>query len=155
MKASEQNRAIINTRVFNAARETVFEAWSDPEQLAQWWGPNGFTNTFHEFDFKPEGIWKFTMHSPDGKDFVNTSVFEIIEKPERIVFQHLLPMHKFQLTATFESLGNKTKLTFHQLFETAEECEKVKKFVEVANEQNLDRLEAVVLNKPIKKIKIV
>lgn len=143
---NESNRAITNIRVFNAPREVVFNAWADPEQLMQWWGPNGFTNTFHEFDFKPDGTWKFTMHSPEGQDFLNTCIFEKIEKPERIVFQHLLPMHKFQLTATFEVLEGKTKLTFHQVFETVEECERIKKYVVEANEQNLDRLEKVLSN---------
>jgi uncharacterized protein YndB with AHSA1/START domain len=131
--------------------EILFEAWSNPEKLAQWWGPKGFTNTFHEFDFKSGGTWKFTMHSQDGKDFVNTCVFETIEKSSRIVFKHLLPVHVFWLTATFESVGDKTKLTFHQLFETVEECQRIKKFVEVANEQNLDRLEAVISKNPIEK----
>jgi uncharacterized protein YndB with AHSA1/START domain len=141
---NEQNRSIINTRVFNVSREVLFNAWANPELLSTWWGPQGFTNTFHEFDFKPGGIWKFMMHSPDGKDFVNTCVFETIEKPIRIVFKHLLPVHIFWLTATFENTDNKTKLTFHQLFETVEECQHIKKFVEVANEQNLDRLESVI-----------
>jgi uncharacterized protein YndB with AHSA1/START domain len=152
MESNQQNRGVIHIRVFNAPREIVFNAWADPVQLAQWWGPKGFTNTFHEFNFKPGGTWKFTMHSPEGQDFLNTCVFEKIEMPERIVFQHLLPMHKFQLTATFEVLGDKTKLTFHQLFETVEECERIKKYVVEANEQNLDRLEKVLSNNLIKKI---
>jgi uncharacterized protein YndB with AHSA1/START domain len=147
----QQNRVIVNTRVIDAPTEIVFNAWANPEQLAQWWGPKDFTNTFHEFDFKPEGIWKFTMHSPDGQDFLNTCIFEMIEKPNRIVFKHLLPVHVFWLTATFEDVGGKTKLIFHQLFETAEECERIKKFVEIANEQNLDRLEEVVSKNLIKK----
>jgi uncharacterized protein YndB with AHSA1/START domain len=103
-KDNEKDREIVNVRVFNAPRELLFNAWADPEQLKQWWGPNGFTNTFHEFDFRPGGTWKFTMHSPEGEDFLNTCIFEKIEKPARIVFRHLLPMHKFQLTATLKSL---------------------------------------------------
>lgn len=150
-KNNEKDREIVNVRVFNAPREMLFKAWADPVQLAQWWGPKGFTNTFHEFDFKPGGTWKFTMHSPDGQDYPNTCVFEKIEKPDRLVIQHLLPMHKFQLTATFENTGGKTKLTFHQLFETVEECERIKKYVFEANEQNLDRLEKVISNNLIKK----
>ena len=142
-----ESRAIINVRVFNVSRDTVFNAWADPMLLAQWWGPAGFTNTFHEFEFKPGGTWKFTMHAPDGNNFHNTSVFEQIVKPERIVFQHLLPMHKFQLTATFEDVDGRTKLTFHQLFETVEECERIRPFVTEANEQNLDGLQHVISTK--------
>lgn len=107
MKANEENRAVINTRVFNVPPEILFEAWADPLKLAQWWGPKGFTNTFHEFNFSTGGTWKYTMHSPDGQDFLNTCVFETIEQPTRIVFKHLLPMHVFWLTATFEMLAVK------------------------------------------------
>jgi uncharacterized protein YndB with AHSA1/START domain len=144
VKNDQQNRSIVNVRVFDAPREVVFQAWSDPIQLGKWWGPKGFTNTIHHFDFKPGGTWKFTMHSPDGEEFLNTCVFETIERPERIILKHLLPVHVFWLTATFEDVGGKTKLTFHQLFETVEECDRIKIFVEEANEQNLDRLEQVI-----------
>lgn len=144
METSEQNREIVNIRVFQAVPEIVFNAWADPELLAQWWGPKDFRNTFHQFDFKVGGTWKYTMHSPDGKDFANTSIFEEIVEHKRIVFKHLLPVHVFWLTATFDNVDGNTKLTFRQLFETAEECNRIKKFVEEANEQNLDRLEAVI-----------
>lgn len=137
-------REIVNTRFFDVSREVLFNAWADPALLAQWWGPQGFTNTFHEFDFKPGGTWKFTMHSPEGADFLNTCIFEEIVKSERIVFKHLLPVHVFHLIATFENAGSKTKLIFRQVFETVEECERIKKFVTEANEQNLDRLQKVV-----------
>jgi len=141
--ANEAAREIINTRVFHFPPEAVFTAWSNPELLAQWWGPKGFTNTFHVFEFKPGGDWKFIMHGPNGKDFDNESVFDSIEPPNRIVFTHLRTMHKFQVTATFEDLGNKTKLIFRMLFDTVEECDKVKTYAPEANEQNFDRLEKV------------
>jgi uncharacterized protein YndB with AHSA1/START domain len=138
-------REIVNTRTFNVSREVLFNSWEDPELLAQWWGPNGFTNTFHDFEFRPGGTWKFTMHAPNGADFYNTSIFKEIVKPERIVFLHLLPVHEFLLTAVFEDLGDKAKLTFRQLFDTVEEVHRFGKFITEANEQNLDRLEALVL----------
>jgi uncharacterized protein YndB with AHSA1/START domain len=141
---SMESRAVVNVRIFDTTCEKLFNAWAEPELLSQWWGPKGFTNTFHEFDFRPGGIWKLTMHASNGADYHNTSVFEEIVRPHRIVLQHLLPVHKFQLTATFEALDDKVKLTFYQLFETVEECERIKKFVTEANEQNLDRLEAVI-----------
>jgi uncharacterized protein YndB with AHSA1/START domain len=151
MISLDKDKEIINTRIFNLPYEVVFDAWANPELLAQWWGPKGFTNTFHEFDFRPGGTWKFTMHSPDGQGFVNTCIFEEIIKPERIVFKHLLPVHIFWLTATFEKVNGSTKLTFRQLFETAEECNHIKEFVIQANEQNLDRLETVIYNNLNKK----
>lgn len=137
---------IINTRIFNTTREILFSAWTDPAQLAQWWGPRGFTNTFHTFELRPGGRWDFTMHDPEGRDFPNHCVFLEIIKPKRIVFKHLLPVHEFILTATFEDLGEKTRLTFYQRFETAEEVARLKSFIVNANEQNLDRLEALITN---------
>jgi uncharacterized protein YndB with AHSA1/START domain len=148
---NSSSREIISTRVFDFPRESVFHAWSNPVLLAQWWGPNGFSNTFHEFDFAPVGKWKLTMHGPDGTDYPNESVFEEIIEPEKIVFIHLRPMHKFQVTATFENSGERTKLVFRMLFDSPEECEKVKSYVLEANEQNFDRLEKVLTENPITK----
>lgn len=135
------DREVVTTRLINAPRELVFEFWTNPDHIKNWWGPNGFTNTIYKMDVRPGGNWEFVMHGPDGIDYNNKSVFVEIIKPERIVFQHLKPIHKFQVTATFEGLGDKTKLTFRMLFESAAECEKVKVYVVDANEQNFDRLE--------------
>lgn len=135
------DREVVTTRLINAPRELVFEFWTNPDHIKNWWGPNGFTNTIYKMDVRPGGNWEFVMHGPDGIDYNNKSVFVEIIEPERIVFQHLMPMHKFQVTATFEGLGDKTKLTFRMLFESAAECEKVKVYVVDANEQNFDRLE--------------
>ncbi len=134
------DREIVSTRVFDSPRELVWKAWTDPNHLKEWWGPNGFTNTFHEFDLRPGGAWKFTMHAPNGKDFHNESIFSEILKPERIVFQHLKPMHQFQAIAALDNQAGKTKVTFKMLFETAEECVVVRKYVAAANEENFDRL---------------
>jgi len=136
------DREIVTTRVLNAPRDRAFKAWTDPRILAQWWGPKGFTNTFHEFELKPGGNWRFTMHGPNGIDYRNRSVFAEIVEPERIVFDHLKPMHRFRTTVTFEDLGAQTKLVWRMLFASAGECDKVKAFVPAANEENLDRIEA-------------
>jgi uncharacterized protein YndB with AHSA1/START domain len=131
----------VTTRIFDAPRDLVFEAWTTPEHLSQWWGPKGFTNTFQEFDMRPGGTWQFIMHGPDGVDYQNKSVFVEIVKPERIVFQHVSGP-KFQVTATFEDLDGKTRLTFRMLFETATEFDKVKTYAVEGNEQTFARLEA-------------
>jgi uncharacterized protein YndB with AHSA1/START domain len=133
-------REIVSTRVFDAPRERVFEAWTDPDQLVRWWGPKGFTNTFHEFDAKPGGAWRFVMHGPDGGSYENESVFVEVVRPERIVFRHV-SAPQFQATATFADQAGKTKLSWRMLFGSVAECEKVKRFAVEANEQNLDRLE--------------
>ena len=135
------DREIVTTRVFDWPREHVFRAWSDPDHLARWWGPKGFSNTFHEFDMRPGGLWRFVMHGPNGVDYPNKSVFVEIVKPERIVFEHVSGP-TFQVTATFTELSGQTTLTFRMLFETAADCDKVKGFAVEANEQNFDRLEA-------------
>ena len=139
MAASD--REIVTTRVLAWPRERVFRAWTEPEHLARWWGPKGFTNTFQEFDPRPGGRWQFVMHGPNGADYPNQSVFVEIVKTERIVFDHLSGP-AFQVTATFAEEAGKTRLTFRMLFETAAECDKVKGFAVGANEENLDRLEA-------------
>ena len=63
---SAADRMIVTSRVINAPRHLVFRAWTDPVSPARWWGPKGFTNTFHEFDLRPGGVWRFVMHGPDG-----------------------------------------------------------------------------------------
>jgi uncharacterized protein YndB with AHSA1/START domain len=137
------NRQIRTVRVFNAPREIVFSAWTNAHVLAKWWGSKGFTNTFHEFDLRPGGNWKFTMHSPNGGNYPNESVYVEIKEPERIILRHVSQPH-FQLTACFEEVDdNKTKLIFEQLFDTAEEYNKVKVFAVDANEENMNRLEEV------------
>jgi uncharacterized protein YndB with AHSA1/START domain len=130
------------SRVLNASRARVFGAISDPQQLAQWWGPNGFTNTFEEFDFRVGGTWRFVMHGPDGKNYRNKHTFLEIVKSERVVFDHS-SSPRFQLTVTLEDAGaGKTKITWRQRFESAEECERISKYAIAGNEQNLDRLAA-------------
>ena len=86
--ADTSDREIVISRVFDAPRERVFEAMTDPKQVVKWWGPNGFTTTIHEMDVRPGGVWRHTMHGPDGTDYPNKSVFLEVVKPERIVYKH-------------------------------------------------------------------
>ncbi len=135
------DREILSTRLLNAPRELVFKAFIDPDQLMHWWGPKGFTNTFEEFDPKPGGHWRFVMHGPDGKNYPNHSTFVEVTKPERIVFRHLdWPL--FEMTITLAEEAGKTRIHWRMLFDSAEECAKLKSFVGGANEENFDRLEA-------------
>ena len=135
-------RTIVSTRTFPFPRGRVFAAFTDPDVLKRWWGPAGFTTTFREFDFRPGGMWRFVMHGPDGTDYVNESQFLEVVDGERIVFDHLRTMHRFRMAMTFAG-RTETTLTWRQRFETAAECEKVKAFAGPANEQNFDRLAAV------------
>src|SRR6201999_1558772 len=108
------------------------------------WGPNGFTNTFHQFDFRAGGDWRFVMHGPDGTDYPNECQFVEIKEPERIVFDHVAwPI--FRATITFEVVaGGKTRVTFEQLFDAAETFEKVRPIAEPGLAQNFDRFGAYV-----------
>jgi uncharacterized protein YndB with AHSA1/START domain len=119
-------REIVATRVFDAPRELVFKMWTDPKHVAQWWGPNGFTNTIHEMDARPGGVWRFVMHGPDGRDYMNKIVFIEVVKPERLVYDHVSGP-KFHVTVTFVEQGDKTKLTVRMLFESAAQRDKVAK----------------------------
>ncbi|WP_336776176.1 SRPBCC family protein [Paenibacillus sp. MMO-58] len=133
---------IVSTREFEFSRERVFEAWVNPELLKRWWGPNGFTNTFHEFEIKPGGNWRFTMHGPNGVDYANHNVFEEIVPLERIVLKHM-SNPEFRVTAIFEDLDGRARLTFRQLFMDKKTFEAVKAYAADGNEQNFDRLNLV------------
>ncbi len=134
-------QAIVNTRVFPVAPARLQAALSDPAQLAQWWGPAGFTNTIQEFDFRPGGDWRITMRAPDGKEYPNHSRFLAIA-PDRVVFEHLGPMHRYWMTMEFVPEAGGTRLTWRMQFESAAERERLKDFIAAANEQNFDRLQA-------------
>jgi uncharacterized protein YndB with AHSA1/START domain len=119
------DREIVLTRIFDAPRELVWEAWTNPKHVVNWWGPTGFTDTIHEMDVRPGGVWHHTMHGPDGTDYPNKSVFKEVIKPERLVFSHGggkkggLGAH-FEASWTFEALeGGKTKVTARMIFPTA------------------------------------
>ncbi|RYX80773.1 polyketide cyclase [bacterium] len=135
------NPPIISTRLVNGSAKSVFEAFRDPEILAQWWGPKGFTCTFREFDFRPGGDWLFVMHGPDGVGYEITYNFIDIVPAGRIVLRNPQPTHEFQLTITFEEEKGSTRVTWTMQFQSPQEAARVREFVIVANEQNLDCLE--------------
>ncbi|MBK7441665.1 MAG: SRPBCC domain-containing protein [Chitinophagales bacterium] len=134
-------RSLHLSRTFNVPLKTMWEAWTIPEQIAVWWGPNGFTNTIHIMDFKVDGEWKLTMHGPDGQNYANRSVFREIIPFEKIVMEHFNP--HFIATIKFTDLGNATLIDWHSLFDTIENFTIVVKTFKAdeGQKQNLDRLE--------------
>jgi len=134
-------REILSTRLIDATREQVFAAWRDPQRLKRWFGPNGFTSTFKQFDFRSGGDWKFTFHGPDGKDYENEFVFREVAEPSRIVIEHNSQPH-FLLESLHEDVDGRTRITWHQRFDTPEVRDKLASICVPANEQNFDRLEA-------------
>jgi uncharacterized protein YndB with AHSA1/START domain len=147
-KSELKEREMIFTRVLNAPRELVFDAWTKPEHLAEWYGPNGFTLTTNSMEVKQGGKWDFTMHGPDGRDFPNRIIFIEVEKPGKLVYRHSGDNDtedvKFHVTVSFEDLEGKTRLTMHSVFETPEELAKVVKEYGAYEgaKQTLTRLEA-------------
>ncbi|WP_313691731.1 SRPBCC family protein [Halorarum halobium] len=115
-------RTMTVRRTFDAPRERVFEAWTDPEQVDQWWGPNGFTTTTDEMEVRPGGTWRFVMTGPDGDEYPNRVVYDEVEEPERLVYTHGSPddPEMFRMTVTFdEREGGTTELTMRQQYESA------------------------------------
>lgn len=135
---------IKSTRLVPHARAKVFQAHSDPALLTQWWGPNGFTSTFHEFDFRNGGRWRFTFHGPDGKNYANEWEFREIATDERIDFDHI-SAPRFRLVITLSDEGDKTRIDWLATFESAQVLAGLKHIIVPANEENFDRLEAVLL----------
>ena len=132
---------IVSSRIVNFSIELVYRAWTEPDHLKKWWGPAGFTNTFNEFDFRVGGKWSFIMHGPDKGNYANECEFIKIESPSLVAWKRISkPL--FQVLATFEEISSeKTKIVFKMLFNTTEECNKLKPFVVDKNEENFDKLE--------------
>jgi uncharacterized protein YndB with AHSA1/START domain len=133
------------SREIAATPEEIFSAFTDPERLARWWGPAGFTNTFHVCEFENGGRWVYTMHSPHGGNPENESVFELIEPSRKIVIRHIsLPVYRLTIDLA-PTAASGTILSWSQEFDDAEVAKRIEKIVIPANEQNLDRLTAEVL----------
>lgn len=127
------------SRELPSSPESVFAAIQDPVRLARWWGPDGFTNTFHTFEFRQGGPWLFTMHGPDGTDYPNQSEFLEIVPHSLVRIKHVNLPH-FELSMTLEPSATGTLVSWVGIFENREFAENMRQFLEAANEQNLDRL---------------
>jgi len=128
------------TRTFKAPVELLWEVWTDPAHIINWWGPNGFTTTIHKMDFKEEGEWNLTLHAPNGTNYPNKSIYKEIVLLKKIVFEHFNP--HFFTTVLFESKGDETQVDWTMVFDNAEILETVVK-VHKADEglkQNVEKL---------------
>ncbi|MEP6494466.1 MAG: SRPBCC family protein [bacterium] len=117
----ESDRELVVTRTINGPRPLVFEAFTDPKHLGAWWGPNGFTTTTHRFDFRPGGVWDYTMHGPDGTGYPNYVEYQEIAPPDRIVSVHGASAgdpDAFMTTIVFVERGGATEITMRSLFKT-------------------------------------
>jgi uncharacterized protein YndB with AHSA1/START domain len=122
--------------------EAVYGAFADPALLAAWWGPAGFRNSFELFEFREGGRWQFVMHGPDGASYPNQNLFRELVPGQRVVVRHDgLPF--FTLTVELTPVPSGTRLRWTQVLDDAATAQAVAHIVRPANEQNLDRLEAV------------
>ena len=146
-KDNTQDRELLLTRVLNAPLELAWEVWTNPEHIAQWWGPNGFTNTINKMDIQPGGEWDLVMHGPDGTDYKNKSVFKEVNKYKKIVYEHISGP-KFLATIEFEAQGDKTAIKWHMLFESKEQfIQTVKTFkADEGLKQNVEKLDRYLLS---------
>jgi len=136
-----ENREMKIIRTFKAPIDLMWEVWTNPEHIANWWGPNGFTNTIHKMDFQEGGEWTLTMHGPDGTNFPNRSIYKEIIPFKKIVFEHFNP--HFFTTVLFESKGEETQIDWTMLFDTAEMRETIIKAhkADEGQKQNMEKLE--------------
>lgn len=136
-----ENRELRIVKTFKAPFDLVWKVWTNPEHIANWWGPKGFTNTIHHMDFAEGGEWKFTMHGPDGTNFPNKSIFKEIIPFKKIVFEHFNP--HFFTTVLFEAKGEETQIDWTLLFDTAEMREIIVKVhkADEGQKQNIEKLD--------------
>ena len=131
---------IRNERLFPVSRAVLYDAFADPDKLALWWGPEGFSNRITAFDLKPGGVWLITMTADNGAEFHNRWTFEEVVYGHRIAAHHHEPVHVFTLEMEFADEGSRARLSWRMLFDRTAETELLEKFLHAANEQNFDRL---------------
>lgn len=116
-------RELVLSRVFDAPRELVFDAWTKQEHVSRWFGPKGYSTTTHEMDARVGGMWRFELRGPDGKTWDSRIVYLEIKRPEKLVYDHGSDKdddpHRFRVTITFdEQSDKKTVVTMRQLHPT-------------------------------------
>jgi uncharacterized protein YndB with AHSA1/START domain len=141
VKSNTANRELVISRLLDAPIELVWEVWTDPDHIASWWGPDGFTTTIHTMEVHAGGAWDLILHGPDGTDYKNKSLFKTVIPFKKLVYEHVTaPL--FRATVEFAEQGDKTLLRWHMLFDTAEEfIRTVKTFkADAGLRQNVEKL---------------
>lgn len=132
------------TRMYDAPVRVVWDAWTDPAQVAQWWGPRGFTLTTHSKDLRKGGHWHYTMHGPDGVDYPNRTHYFEVEECSKLVYDHGASDDRpplFRVTVVFSEIGGKTKMEMCMTLPTPEAAAQTRKFIRKAGgEATWDRL---------------
>lgn len=144
MAARSKSNVLAITRVYDAPLQSVWEAWTVPEEVAQWWGPRGFTLTTHSHDLRTGGHWHYTMHGPDGTDYENTTQYLEVVQVQRMVYDHGGHRDRpplFRVTALFTERDGRTRLDLSMAFATPEIAQEMQGFIRKAGgESTWDRL---------------
>jgi len=140
------DKQIGTMRTFAHALDRVWEAWTDPDLIGLWWGPDGFRTTTDSFDFRPGGRWVFTMHGPDGTDYPNEIVFDEIVARDTIRYRHIQP--PFAVEVLFEAITpGITKVVFLMTFASKADRDAKRVYADIANEQFMTRLNQVLISR--------
>lgn len=134
---------LVHSRIVAAGPAQVFGACADPQSLARWWGPQGFTCAFEVFEFRVGGTWKFLMRAPDGTEFPNHNEFTEIVPGQKLVVRHVAEPH-FTVTLRLGAEGRGTRVDFEQKFDDDAVAQAMESIVKSANEQLLDKLKVLV-----------
>ena len=124
-----KNRTVTLKRTLSVPLKLVWEAWTQPDHIAHWWGPKGMDTKIIEHDFKVGGKWKYTMQMPDGKKFISDGIYiEIIEFERIFSLANFRPMTEgVEIQALFEENGDQTNFTFNIVHPTEEYCKQQEK----------------------------
>jgi uncharacterized protein YndB with AHSA1/START domain len=144
MATKSNSKEIRIIRLYDAPLKIVWDAWTDPQQLAQWWGPRGFRITTHSKELKPGGTWNYTMHGPDGIDYPNIAKYLEVEPLAKLVYDHGANEDRpalFRVTVLFSEIAGKTRLEMSMTLPTPEAAEETRKLIRKAGgESTWDRL---------------
>ena len=144
MVARNKSNEIRIIRTYDAPVQAVWDAWTDPEQVAKWWGPRGFTLTTHSKDLRSGGSWAYTMHGPDGTDYPNKTQYLEVEKYSKLVYDHGANDDRpalFRVTVLFSETGGKTTMEMSMTLPTPEAAEQARQFIKKAGgDSTWDRL---------------
>ncbi len=135
MPAKNKSNELKITRLYDAPVEIVWDAWTDPQKVAKWWGPRGFTLTHHSKDLRAGGHWHYTMHGPDGKDYPNKTKYLEVEEFKKLVYDHGANDQQgplFQVKVEFKAQGKKTQMEMTMTWPSAEIADQMKKFIKDA-----------------------
>lgn len=144
MASRNKSNVISLTRIYDAPLQAVWDAWAIPEEVAQWWGPRGFTITTHGRDLRTGGYWHYTMHGPDGTEYENTTQYLEVVPLQRMVYDH--GGHKdrpplFRVTMLLSEHAGRTQLDLSFALATPEIAEEMRGFIKKAGgEGTWDRL---------------